>query len=69
MAESNIIVIVYFFLLSPGEYMTSKSEITPFHIKDNVFSCNCTFFAVTATPGNLQAANFITMTFTTQNNA
>ena len=39
MGDSNMIIITYFFLLHPGEYTESKSESTPFHLKDVSFSC------------------------------
>ena len=39
MGDSNMIIITYFFPLHPGEYTESKSESTPFHLKDVSFSC------------------------------
>ena len=58
MVEIDIILIAYFFLLRPSEYTVSKSESTPFHLKDTAFNCSRGVFAATATEGNLQAANF-----------
>ena len=68
MAEINIIIITYFFLLLPGEYMASKSYITLFRLEDTVFSCSHSVFAATGTEGDLQAAKFVTMKFKTQEN-
>ena len=66
MAERNMIIIAYFLLLHPGEYTASKAESTPFRLEYNTFSCACCIFAATATEGDRQAANFVTLTFTTQ---
>ena len=49
--------------------MASKPESTPFRLKDTAFSCGHSVFAATATEGNLQAENFVTLTFTTQKNS
>ena len=54
--------------LVPVEYMTSKSESTPFCIEATNFSCDGSVFAATATAGNLQATNFAILTFTNQKN-
>ena len=48
--------------------MVSKSDSTLFRLKDTAFRCSRIVFATTAMEGNLQAANFVTMTFTTQKN-
>ena len=61
-----MIITAYFFLLVPSEYTASKSESTPFCLEDTTFSCGHIIFAATVTDGDLQAANFITLTFTTQ---
>ena len=68
MAESNIIIIAYFFLYRPGEYIGFNSGSTPFPLKYTDFSFVCSIFAATATASKLQAANFVTLKFTTQNN-
>ena len=48
--------------------MGSKSDSTAFRLEDSAFICSCSSFATTATEGNLQAANFVTLMFTTQKN-
>ena len=48
--------------------MGSKSERTTLRLEDIAFSCGCSVFAVTATETDLQAAKFVPLTFTTQNN-
>ena len=63
-----MVIITYFFLILPGEYTASKSESTPFCLKDTAFSCSRRVFSVTATEGDLQTANFVMMPFTTQKN-
>ena len=57
MAESDMIIITYSFLLRPGEYRAPKSDITVFCLKDTTFSCGRSVFVATATEGDLQAAN------------
>ena len=66
--ECNMIIITYLFLLRPGEYTGFKSDITPLHLKDITFSCGYIVFATTATEGDLHAAHFVMLTFTTQKN-
>ena len=63
-----MIIITYFLLLHSGGYKASKSEITPFRLKDTAFSSGYRIFAPTATEGYLQTDNFVTLMFTTQNN-
>ena len=67
-AEKYIIIIAFFFLLHYSEYMASKSESTPFRLKDTKCSCVHSIFADTATESDIQAANFVTLTFTTHKN-
>ena len=66
--DINMIIIAYFFILFPSEYMASKSEVTLFHLEDTAFSCGRSVFAATSTAGNLQATNFFTLLFMTRNN-
>ena len=68
MAEFNIIVIDYSFLLRPSEYTGSKSNITLFRLRDTAFSCGRNFFVAIATASKLPAANFVTLTFSTHKN-
>ena len=65
MVESDIITISYFFLIYPVKYTDSNSESTLFHLEDNAYSCGCIVFAATSTARDLQAANFVTLTFKT----
>ena len=48
-----MIIITYFLLLHSGGYKASKSEITPFRLKDTAFSCTRSVFLVTAIESNL----------------
>ena len=59
-----MIIVTYFFILRPGEYTVSKSDITHFFLKDITFSCGCIVFGATSTEDNLQAKTFTTLTFT-----
>ena len=68
MVECNIIIIAYFFLLRAGEYTESKSEIISLRLEDNTFSWSRSVFLSTATASDIQAANFVTIPFTTQKN-
>ena len=63
-----MIIVTYFFLLRPGEYIGSKSNSTPFRLKDVAFSCRKRVFTETAMETNIQATTFVTIAFTTQNN-
>ena len=65
MSERDIIIITYFFLLCPGEYTSSKSEITLFCLKDTAFRLGRRVFVATSTAGNIQDANFFTLAFMT----
>ena len=63
-----MIMVLYLFLFHSGEYTGSKSDRTMFHLKDIAFSCGCSVLLATATEEDLQAATFVTLTFTTQKN-
>ena len=64
-----MIIIVFFFLLQPGEYTGTKSDSTPFLLSDVTFSVGCTVFdTATATDNELGAATFVIITFSTQKN-
>ena len=69
MAKSDVIIITSFSLLIPGEYTASKSESTPFRLEETAFICAHIIFSATATEVNLQAANFVMLTFMNQNNS
>ena len=68
MENINIIVIAYFYLFHPSEYIASKSERTPFQLKENSLSWCLIVFVVTDTEGNIQAFNFVILTFTIHKN-
>ena len=67
-AEFDVIIITYLFLRIHGDYSSSKSVSTHFRTEDFPFSCNLRVFTTTATGANLQAAKFVTLTFTSQKN-
>ena len=69
MAGSVMIIIAYFFFFRPRKYMGYKSMRTLFRLKDTAFSYSHSVFAATATASDLQAANFVTLKITKQNNA
>ena len=68
MTEKNMIIITYFLLLYPGECTVSKSESTPFRLKETAFICGHSVFATMAKKGYLQAAIIFTLTFMTHKN-
>ena len=68
MAERYMIIIAYFFLLRPREYRGPKSDIPPFHLEDTAFIFSRSVFVTTSTASDLKATNFVTLTFTTQEN-
>ena len=55
----------YFLLLCPGEYTGSKSESKIFFLEDTAFSCCRIVFVTTATEGDLQSVNLVTLKFMT----
>ena len=63
-----MIIIMYLFFLHPVDYTRFESDITPFRLEDITFGCGRSVFATTATEADLQAATFVTLTFTTHNN-
>ena len=63
-------IIVFFFLLRPGEYTCTKSDSSPFRLSDVTFSVGRTVFnTTTATDNDLAAATFVILTFATQKNS
>ena len=64
--EEDMIIIIYFLILCPSEYTAYKSETTPFCLKYTAFSCGHSIFVATATGGDLQATNFVMLTYTNQ---
>lgn len=64
-----MICLAFFFLLRPGEYTATTSESTPFRLGDVGLSSGGTYVNVfTAPDEDLDAADFVTLTFTTQKN-
>ena len=51
-AVADMIIIAFFFLLRPGEYIGTKSDITPFRQTDVTFSVDRTIFDTTAATMN-----------------
>ena len=68
-AVLDMIIIAFFFLLRPGEYIDKKSDSTPFCLSDLTFSVGRTVFdTATATDDELAAATFVILIFSTQKN-
>jgi len=68
-AVSDMIILAFFFLLRPGEYIDTNSESTPFTLTDVCFYTGDTFLNhETSTDRQLLAATRVTLTFTTQKN-
>jgi hypothetical protein len=68
-AVSDMIILAFFFLLRPGEYVDTNSESTPFTIADvGLYIGNTYLNPATATDQQLLSATRITLTFTTQKN-
>eukprot|EP00985_Skeletonema_marinoi_P019631 scaffold11348_cov174-Skeletonema_marinoi.AAC.1 len=64
-----MIILAFFFLLRPGEYVDTNSESTPFTIADvGLYIGNTYLNPATATDQQLLSATRITLTFTTQKN-
>ena len=68
-AIADMIAIAFFYLLRPREYTASKSETTPFALRDvQLSSGNRRLCQATATDQALLSATFASYTFTTQKN-
>jgi len=68
-ATADMIIIAFFFLLRPGEYIDTNSESTPFTLYDvSLYIGNVYLNPLTATAAQLCAATRVTLTFTTQKN-
>ena len=66
---SDIIHIAYFFLLSPVEYIGTKSPTTPFQLKDVSLSCGTANFDIFQTPTvALKTSTYGKMDFTMKKN-
>ena len=68
-ATADMIALAFFFLLRPGEYTDSPSDTKPFQFQDiQVFSGPQRLNLQTASTAQLQAATFVSLTFTEQKN-
>jgi hypothetical protein len=66
---ADMIVIAFFFLLRPGEYTDSTSDLSPFCFKDvQLFIGEQHLNLTTATRASINTATFTTLTFTDQKN-
>lgn len=68
-AISDMIILAFFFLLRPGEYVDTNSESTPFTLADvSLYFGNTYLDFATATDQQLLTATRVSLTFTTQKN-
>ena len=68
-AIKDMIITAFFFLLLPGEYTGTKSDITPFCLSDVTFSVGRTvFYIFITTDSELDAVVFVILVFTTHKN-
>ena len=66
-ALTDMIIIAFFFLLRPGEYTGTKSDSSPFHLSDVMFSVVRTVLdTATATDNELATATLVILVFNTQ---
>ena len=63
-----MIIVAYFFLLSPGEYTGAKLDSTPFCMCGVTFSCGRSVFDHDFDKRDLFAATMVVLIFTTQKN-
>ena len=69
LAVADMITLAFFFLLRPGEYTDSPSDTKPFHLEDvQIFVGPQRLNLLTASTAQLQAATFVSLTFTEQKN-
>lgn len=68
--EADMIGLAFFFLLRPGEYTATKSESTPFELKDvQLWMGRVRLDLTTATDAQILAATFGSLTFDKQKHA
>ena len=68
-AVADMIIISFFFLLRPGDYIGTKSDRAPFRLSYVTFSVGRTVFdTATATDNELAATTFVILIFTPQKN-
>ena len=65
-----MIILAFFFLLRPGEYTATASDNTPFRLADIRLAIGGQYLdPFLATEADLEAATFVSLTFTTQKNS
>ena len=64
----DMIIVAYFFLLRPGEYIGAKSDSTPFRMCDIKFSCGRAVFDHKSEKQDLRSATMVMLLFTTEKN-
>ena len=67
-ATADMIALAFFFLLRPGEYISTSHESTPFKYCDAKLYCGSHLIPSSSTAHQLSAATFATLQFTTQKN-
>ena len=68
-ATADMIILAFFFLLRPGEYIDSNSESSPFRLEDvQLFIGDARLCLQTSPPERLRRASFASLTFTNQKN-
>jgi hypothetical protein len=69
LAIADMIVLAFFFLLSPGKYTSTKSDTTHFWLCDVCLSVGTQYINILTAPfTELQTTNFASLTFTDQKN-
>ena len=69
-AIADMIILAFFFLLRPGEYTATASDNTPFRLADIRLAIGGQYLdPFLATEADLEAATFVSLTFTTQKNS
>ena len=64
----DMIIVVYFFLLRPGDYTGAKSDSTYFRMCDITFSCEQAVFDHKSDEQDLRSATMVMLLFTTHKN-
>ena len=68
-AIADMAVLAFFFLLRPGEYTSSTTDSSPFRLADLRLAIGSQYLDLATAPNaSLDAATFLSLTFTTQKN-
>ena len=68
-AVSDMAALAFFFLLRPGEYTSSTTDSRPFRLADLRLAIGSLYLDLSTAPdASLDAATFLSLTFTTQKN-